>query len=130
MPIQAVNCPGSKIPGISQAMLVESGRLLFLSGHVPMLPDGSLAGAELEAQLVQTFENLSGTLDAAGTDFGSVARLTIFVRDYQPEQLEAIRTIRDRYVDPARPPASALIGVAALFHPDVLVEVDAIAALP
>ncbi|KLD79512.1 RidA family protein [Xanthomonas hyacinthi] len=130
MPLRAVNPPGSNIPGISQCVIVEGGRLVFLSGHVPMLPDGSVAGPGLEAQLVQVFENLKVTLTAADTDFGSVARLTIYVREYRPEQLVAIRAIRDRYVDPGRPPASALIGVATLFHPDVLVEVDAVAALP
>ncbi|ENO84589.1 RidA family protein [Thauera linaloolentis] len=44
--------------------------------------------------------------------------------------LPLIRGVRDRYIDVGRPPASALIGVDALFHPDVLVEVDAVAVLP
>jgi 2-iminobutanoate/2-iminopropanoate deaminase len=35
----------------------------------------------------------------------------------------------DRFIEAALPPAGALIGVAALFHPDVLVEVDAIAVI-
>ncbi|WP_186807656.1 RidA family protein [Swaminathania salitolerans] len=54
-------------------------------------------------------------------------RLTIYVRDYQPAQLPTIRSIRNRCVDPDRPPASAPIGVAGLFHPDIPVEIDAIA---
>jgi len=33
--LQAINPPGFSIPGISQAMLVEGGRPLILSGHVP-----------------------------------------------------------------------------------------------
>jgi 2-iminobutanoate/2-iminopropanoate deaminase len=128
--LRAINPPGSGIPGISQGMIVENGSLMFLSGHVPIADDGSVAGPALEDQLVQTFANLKKTLNAAGVGFEDVVRLTIYVRDYRPEQLPVIREARDRFVDAARPPASALIGVAALFHPDVFVEVDAIAAIP
>lgn len=60
----------------------------------------------------------------------AVARLTIYVRNYDPASLLLIRATRDLWINPERPPASALIGVASLFHPDVLVEVDAIAVLP
>lgn len=130
MRLRAVNPPGPTIPGISQGVVVEGGHLLFLSGHIPMSSNGSLIGPGLQAQLVQVFENLKTTLAAAGAEFGNVARLTIYVRDYRPEHLAEIRAVRDRYIDAARPPASALVGVATLFHPDVLVEVDAVAAMP
>jgi 2-iminobutanoate/2-iminopropanoate deaminase len=130
MTLRAVNPPGPAIPGISQGMIVESGSLMFLSGHTPMKDDGAFAGPGLKSQLEQVFANLEQTLKAAGAGFADVARLTIYVRDYTPEHLPVIREVRDRYVDAARPPASALIGVAALFHPDVLVEIDAIAARP
>lgn len=126
----AVNPPGVQIPGISQAMLVNQGKLLFLSGHVPIGSDGKFAAKNLETQLVQVLENIKLTLAAAGTDFNSVARVTIYVRNYQPSLLPRIREIRDRYVNKIRPPASALIGVAELFDPDALVEVDAVAIVP
>ena len=108
-------------------MIIDGGNLMFLSGHVPFRPDGTVAGPGLEAQLEQVFSNLKATLDAAGSDFSNMVRLTLYIRDYRPEQLSIIRTIRDRFIDSTHPPASALIGVAALFHPEVFVEIDAIA---
>lgn len=42
--LQAINPPGFSIPGISQAMLVEGGRPLILSGHVPFDAKGKLSG--------------------------------------------------------------------------------------
>ncbi|AMO95351.1 endoribonuclease L-PSP family protein [Collimonas fungivorans] len=129
MTFRAVNPPGPTIPGISQATIIESGKLLLLSGHVPFRPDGSVAGPGLEIQLEQVFSNLEATLRAAGSSFGNVARLTIYVCDFHPGLLPLIRSVRDRFVDTAHPPASSLIGVAALFHPDVLVEIDAIATV-
>ncbi len=127
--LKSVNPPGADIPGISQAMIVESGKLMYLSGHVPFGKDG-IAKTDFEAQLNQVFANMKATLTEAGTDFSALARLTFYVRGYDGSQLETLRMVRDRWIDTSNPPASALIGVAALFHPDVLVEVDAIAVLP
>jgi enamine deaminase RidA (YjgF/YER057c/UK114 family) len=130
MTLRPVNPPGPAIPGISQGMIVENANLMFLSGHTPIKDDGTFAGPGLESQLGQVFANLEQTLKQAGIGFANVIRLTIYVRDYKAEHLPVIRETRDRFVDAARPPASALVGVAALFHPDVLVEIDAIAAIP
>ena len=127
--ITAVNPPGANIPGISQAMIVESGRLAFLSGHVPIGEDGAFAQG-LEAQLDLVFSNLNSTLSEMGADFDNVVRVTIYVRDYDIKELPTIRTVRDKYVNAVRPPASALIGVDALFHPDAIVEIDAVAVIP
>lgn len=128
--MQAVNPADINIPNISQAILVESGKLLFLSGHVPLRQDGTLAGPELEDQLEQVFQNLKDTLQAANADFSNVARMTIYIRDLSSADLGTIRSVRDRHIDQSRPPASALIGVAALYDPAVRVEIDAGAAIP
>ncbi len=128
--IRPVNPAGATIPGLSQAMLVEKGNLLFLSGHVPLNADGAVAGGGLGSQLRQVFQNIRATLKAANTDFSNVVRLTIYVRDFQPDELGVIRSVRDEFVDTSQPPASALVGVAALFREDVRVEVDAVAVVP
>jgi 2-iminobutanoate/2-iminopropanoate deaminase len=128
--LRPIDPPGATIPGISQAVLIEGGRLLLLSGHVPLGPDGALVGSDLATQLEQVFANLHATLQAAGTDFASVARLTIYVRDYEPSQLPILRAVRDRWVRGPCAPASALVGVSALFLPGVLVEIDAVAVVP
>ena len=41
-----------------------------------------------------------------------------------------IREARNRYINTTNPPASTLAGVAELFVPEALVEVEAIAILP
>ncbi len=127
--LRPVGSAGTVVPGVAQGMVITGGQLLVLSGHVPLDADGAVVGTNHVAQLEQVFVNMLGTLAAAGGDFGSVARLTFYVRDYRPGLLHAIRSVRDRWIDPARPPASALIGVAALFHPQVLIEVDGLAVI-
>ncbi|WP_448954421.1 RidA family protein [Labrys neptuniae] len=128
--LRPINPPGSTVPGISQAMLIESGRLLLLSGHVPYDETGKLVGDDLATQLDQVFANLLATLQAAGTDFSALARVTIYVADYDPSQLPTIRAVRDRWIGSEHQPASSLVGVASLFQPGVLVEIDAIAVAP
>ena len=128
--LRAVNSEGAPIPGISSAVVVESGRLMFISGHVPVNENGAVSPTDLEIQLDQFFSNLGKTLAAAGATSANLARITIYVRDLKSEQLPVIRRARDRFINQKLPPASALIGVAELFHPNVLVEVDAVAVLP
>jgi 2-iminobutanoate/2-iminopropanoate deaminase len=117
-------------PGLSQAVLIKGGNLLVLSGHVSVNSDGAVVGSDVESQLLQTFENMAATLKAAGADFHSVARLTYYIVNYQPGHLQAIRSVRDRFINLEKPPASTLIGVATLALPNFLVEVDAIAVVP
>ena len=83
--------------------------------------------SNFRAQANQVFENLRAGLAAAGADFGDVVKLTFYILDVR--NLPALREIRDRYVDPAAPPASTLVQVSRLFRDDVLLEVEAIAAV-
>lgn len=64
--------------GYSPAIL--SGDLLFVSGMVGALEDGSPEG-DLEAQVKLAFENLEGVLQAAGASFDDVVDLTFYMID-------------------------------------------------
>lgn len=119
--------PPSK--GYSQVVEVPVGhRLIFLSGQVPLDSAGALRGSDFRAQAKQVFENLQTGLDAAGAGFEDVVKLTFYVLDVA--NLPALREVRDQYVNPAAPPASTLVQVSGLFRADVLLEVEAIAAVP
>jgi 2-iminobutanoate/2-iminopropanoate deaminase len=41
----------------------------------------------------------------------------------------SVRSIRDEFVDTDHPPASTLVEVSRLFRDDVLIEIDAVAAV-
>uniref|UniRef100_UPI0020B2C89B RidA family protein n=1 Tax=Nocardia alni TaxID=2815723 RepID=UPI0020B2C89B len=56
-----------------------------------------------------------------------VFKLTIFVVD--TSALAVVRAVRDEFVSVRRPPTSSLVRVAGLFHPDVLIEIEAVAAI-
>ena len=116
----------SKPVGYSHVAEVRGGKLVFISGQVPLDAEGNLIGGEdFAAQAVQVFENLKIALEAAGGDFHSVIKFGFFVRDIS--NLTAVREIRNRYINQEAPPASTAVEVSSLYRKDILIEVDAVA---
>jgi enamine deaminase RidA (YjgF/YER057c/UK114 family) len=126
------------IPGVAQGLgyshaVITSGRLAFIAGQIGVDTDGQLVGpGDLAAQTRQALQNLQNVLGAVGADWSDVVRLGWYVTDIA--NLQTIRDIRDEFLRPAlgdQPnPASTLIQVASLFRPELLVEVEAVVALP
>jgi enamine deaminase RidA (YjgF/YER057c/UK114 family) len=115
--------------GYSHVVSIPSGTLVWTSGQVAMDADRTIAsGQGWEDQTRMAFTNVGKALRAAGADWPEVVKLTFFVVDVSA--LETIRAVRDEFVDTARPPTSSLVQVAGLFHPDLLIEVEAVAWRP
>lgn len=113
--------------GYSHVVITDPGaRLVVTSGQVGITADGTVADG-WEAQTRQTFANLGVALAAAGATWADVVKLTYFV--VSTDELPLIRAVRDEFVDVERPPASSLVQVAGLFRPDVLIEIEATAAI-
>jgi len=112
--------------GYSHVVDSPGGRIIYISGQVPLDPTGQLVGeGDVAAQARQVFQNLSAALEAAGASWSDVVKLGFFVVDVS--QMGSVRPVRDEYVNTREPPASTLIEVSRLFRDDVLVEVDAVA---
>ncbi len=128
--IRRRNPPSLPTPvGYAQVVEATGGRTVYVSGQVALDAEGRLVGeGDFAAQARQCFENLRGALAASGLEFGHVVKLGLFVTDVA--NLATLRAVRDEFVDTERPPASTLIQVAALFRPECLVEVEAIAVGP
>lgn len=122
-----IPAPEGVAPGTGYTHVVMgSGRLVAVSGQVAFDAQGELVGAgDPAAQAQQVFENLRRCLAAAGATFDDVIKLTYYVTDVA--HLPAIRTVRDTFVDVTHPPASSAVQVAALFRPELVLEVEAFA---
>ena len=104
----------------------SGGRLIYISGQVPLDADGELVGAgDFSAQTRQVFENLTSALAAADASWADVVKLTYFLTD--AGQLTTVRAIRDEYVNTEQPPASTLVEISRLAREDFLVEIEAVA---
>ncbi len=71
--------------------------------------------------------NVGAALRGGGAGWDDVFKLTIYVVD--TSALAVVRAVRDEFVSARRPPTSSLVRVAGLFHPDVLIEIEAVAAI-
>jgi 2-iminobutanoate/2-iminopropanoate deaminase len=119
----------SKPNGYTHVVIVNRGKLIFISGQVGMDKDGKISG-DFAEQARQVFANLQAALSAAGAKPSNLVKLNYYVVGLNHEKLLAIREARDRIVDKEHPPASTLAGVQALFRDDVQLEVEAEAVLP
>jgi reactive intermediate/imine deaminase len=114
------------VSGYSHAVAF-SGRMVVISGQVPADGQGRLVGpGDPAAQVRQVFENLTAALTAAGATMEHVVKLTVYLTDIA--DLQAFRQVRDEYISAERPPASSLVQVSRLVHPDFRVEIEALAA--
>lgn len=120
--IRTSNAPEPVGP-YSQA--VKAGNTLYCSGQIPLNPATGAIPAGIEAQTRQVLENLKAVLTAGGADFSNVVKTTVFLKDMN--DFPAMNTIYGSAFTDA-PPARSTVQVARL-PKDVLVEIDAIAAL-
>ncbi len=125
-----IPAPDGVAPAAGYAHVVTgTGRFVAVSGQCALDEQGAVVGeGDPAAQARQVFENLRRCLAAAGATFDDVVKLTYFVTDVA--HLPAVREARDAVIPADRLPASSAVQVAALFRPELLLEVEAFAVLP
>lgn len=134
MPISLMNPEGlPKVDFHRQVSVATGSKLVFMAGQVAWDADGVTVGQnDLAAQIEQCYLNVATALAGAGGSFDDVAKVTIYVVDWSIEKMPLVVEGRARAaarlgVAPLAP--GTLVGVAALFAPDILVEVEAIAVI-
>jgi enamine deaminase RidA (YjgF/YER057c/UK114 family) len=115
--------------GYTHVVSVEDpGKMIFVSGQVAVDKEGKLVGAgDLGAQTRQAAANLKAALEAAGATTTDIVKLNSYIVNYKPSDYAAFREARAALAAGGNPPASTLIGVAALAVEGLLVELEAIA---
>lgn len=119
--IETTKAPAAIGP-YSQA--VRAGDYLFCSGQIPLVPEsGEMVAGGVVEQTRQVLDNLMQVLIAAGTDFSTVVKTTIYLAD-----LADFTVVNEIYAEycVSIAPARATVQVAAL-PKGALVEIDAVA---
>jgi 2-iminobutanoate/2-iminopropanoate deaminase len=115
-------------PAYSQGVSVSgASTILFLSGQVAYDEKGGvLHPRDFKAQARDALRCVKALVESRGGTMASVVKLTWFVTDvrYRADLLP----VREEFFG-AKGPASTLVQVAALAHPDWLIEIEAIAAI-
>ncbi|WP_430414211.1 RidA family protein [Parasphingorhabdus sp.] len=102
------------------------GDVLFLSGQAAIDESGTIIGAgDIDAQISQTFVNIDKVLAAGGSSRDRIVKVTIYLTDmaHFPQIVDA----RKKYFSSPYP-ADTIVEVSALALPELMVEIDVIAA--
>jgi reactive intermediate/imine deaminase len=111
---------------LSQA--IQLGNLLFVSGQAGVGDDGNIVGPrDFEQQADRAFRNLERALEAAGSSLAHVAKVTIYLTSM--DNFARVVELRRKWFR-APYPADTIVEVSALYSPDVMIEIEAIALAP
>lgn len=107
---------------------VRAGDALYISGMLAFNPHGEIVGgADTTAQTDQILHNIGLVLEHVGLDFSHVVKVVVYLLDINDRV--PINAARRRHFGEALP-ASTLVEVSALAHPDARVEIDVVAYAP
>ena len=111
-------------PGGHYSHAVTAIGFVFISGQLPIAPDGSkLADAPFEQQAEQTLNNVAMALTAAGSSLDRLVQVRVYVTDIK--SWPAFNAIYAKWVGSSRP-ARAVVPVPEL-HYGFKIEVEAVA---
>jgi 2-iminobutanoate/2-iminopropanoate deaminase len=109
----------------THVVVVETQSLIFISGQLARDSAGQIVGPrDMRAQIRQVGENLRKALEAVGATLADLVKTTTFVTDI--DEFFRHVDVRHDYLG-AGLPASTTVEVRRLSHPDLMVEIEAIA---
>ena len=127
--IEKFSAPGLfDAPTYSQGVKVSQAQtILFLSGQVAYTDEGRPAfRGDFTAQARGAYEAIKALVESQGGTMNNVVKITTYLTDmrYRVD----LPPIREEFFG-KKGPASTLVGVAALAHPDWMIEIEAIAVI-
>jgi 2-iminobutanoate/2-iminopropanoate deaminase len=110
----------------SHVVVVEGRRTIFIAGQLARDRQGNVVGKDdMCAQIRQVGENLKAALAAAGATLNDLVKTTTYVTDID----EFFKHVDVRMEYFGALPTSTTVEVRRLAHPDLLVEIDAVAVI-
>jgi enamine deaminase RidA (YjgF/YER057c/UK114 family) len=101
--------------------------MIFLSGQLAWDKDGNVVGkGDMRVQFRQVCENIAQALAASDASWKDVVQTNTYVTDM--EAFFKCIDIRHEYFGPGWP-TSTTLEVSRLAHPDMLVEIEAVAVV-
>ncbi len=121
--------PPELAPAVGYSHATTGGGLVFLGGQIGSDQSGKIAEpGDMAAQFARAIRNVEIALRAAGSSPEQALKLTYYVTDVAAYQA-ALKPIGQAYraVFGRHYPATSLFGVAALFDPEAMVEIECVA---
>ena len=117
----STSAPWEPIIGYSRA--VKIGDRIVVTGTTATDGDGNIVGVGDPArQTRQTLENIKNVLERAGATLRDVIRTRMYVTNI--DDWEAVGRVHGEYFKDVMP-ATTMVEVSRLIHPDMVVEIEA-----
>ncbi|MCZ6168895.1 RidA family protein [Campylobacter ureolyticus] len=118
--IKTLEAPAAIGP-YSQA--IKANGFLFVSGQIPLTPNGELAGDDIKTQTKQVLKNLKAILKEADLSLKDTVKTTIFLKS-----MDDFSVVNEIYAQAfgEHKPARSTIEISKL-PKDVLIEIELIA---
>ena len=123
----------SPLGAYNHVISVRPGKLIYVAGQVAVDENGQVVGeGDLAAQTRQTYLNLGQALASAGAGFSDVVKFNTYIKKGEALQnyMDARREVFARIYPDGDVPAHTLLVIEALVREELLIEVEAVAALP
>lgn len=120
---RVVTCPDPYEPFLLSQGIKANG-WLFISGQAGAGEDGRIVPGGFLAQGEQAFANLRRALEAGGAGLKDVVKVTIFVTDMG--HFDDVVALRRKFFS-APYPADTIAEIRALYTPEAMIEIEAIA---
>ena len=128
MTLKTISTDQAPRPGGHYAQATVAGNLVFISGQLPIAPDGTgLMREDFETQAEQAIHNVLAILQAAGGEAAQLARVTVHI--VGAENWGTFDEIYGRVLGDDVKPARTIVPVREL-HYGYQVEIDAIGFIP
>jgi enamine deaminase RidA (YjgF/YER057c/UK114 family) len=117
--------------GLNEA--VKAGSMLYVAGQTGMNAQHQIVEGGVKAQAVQAFRNIKAIVESAGGHTDNLVHLTWYMveaadgRSFMEDATDIIAARNE--VMPGAKPGSTAVRVKALLTPDILIEIQAVAAL-
>ena len=116
--------------GFTQVVAASAARVIWIAGQTACDQRGRpVGGGDVGAQADAALDNLRQALVAAGAGPADVTMLKLYIVGLTRDAAAQIAPRVARVFAGVEPPASTWVGVAALMHPDFLIEIEAVAAI-
>jgi len=107
--------------------VTQAQTILLLSGQVAYTADGGVAcRGDFKGQARGAFEAIKALVERQGGTMANVVKITTYVTDMR-YRLD-LAPLREEFLG-KKGPASTLVEVSALAHPDWMIEIEAIAVI-
>jgi len=113
----------------NHGVVAPAGRTIYLAGQVAWDAEGNIVGkGDTRRQTEVCFDHIANILESVG---GTLADMVSLMIHWTPEaSFPTVIEVRKERLSSATAPATTGVEVSALAHPDLLVELTAIAVVP